>query len=49
MLCILPTKEQPIAEGGVGRTTDITAGIVNRRRNKHQCQRTRDNENKNMG
>jgi hypothetical protein len=36
MLRILPTQEQPIAEGGIGRTTKITAEIVNRRRNKHQ-------------
>jgi hypothetical protein len=49
MLGILPTKEQPIAEGGVGRTTDIIPGIVNRRRNEHQRQHTRNNENKNMG
>jgi hypothetical protein len=45
MLGIQPTLEQPIAEGGLRRTTGITPGIVNRRRNKHQRQRTRNNEN----
>jgi hypothetical protein len=49
MLGILLTQEQPIAEGGIRRTTDVTPAIVNRCRNKDQRQRTRNNENKNIG